>query len=154
MPTHPFAIKLAEALENAKRALEALLRSKKSAEDAPVPGLPQKARRPRSVQLGALAASSMERQAIAEVGFQYDQSELNKGADQEMRRLQIRLAQEEGKCAQMRARAKQATGREISVACPGVKDALDALQRYMDRRYGKTGSSPRGNSGGGGGGGW
>jgi hypothetical protein len=144
MPTHPFAIKLAEAVKQAKRALEGLRRSKKSAEDAPVPGLPRKVRRSRHVQLGALAASGMERQAVAEAGFLYDKGELEKGADQEMRRLQIALAKEEGKCAQMRARAKAATGREVSVACPGVTAALDALQRYMDNKHGGTGASPRG----------
>lgn len=155
MPTHPFAIKLAEVLANAKRALEGLRRSKKSAEDAPVPGLPGKVRRSRHVQLGALAASSMERQAIAEQGFQYDKDELEKGADQEMRRLQVKLAQEEGKCAQMRARAKAEGGKEDSVACPGVIDAIRALRKYMGEKYGDVGPGSRGTDRrGGGGGGW
>lgn len=154
MSTHPFAIRLDAIIAKLRDILENLKRAKKSADDAgdrPVPGLPHKPRRPRHVQLGGIAASGMERQAVAESGFQYDRQTLEKNADPEMRRLQNALTKEESKCAQMRARANISAGREVQTPCPGVTAARDALQRYMTRRFGNVGPSPRG---GGGGGGW
>ena len=115
---------------------------------------PKRKPRPyRLVQLGALAASGMERQADVRAGEaldSYNAKANEQNIDKELRSLNFKLALEESECARKRAQANADAGREVQVPCPGVVAARDALRSYVERRYTNIGP----NSGGGGGGGW
>lgn len=166
MAVHPLAQKLEVAIEHALRALEALRKAKEAGADQPenqwwdwIDALGRKRVNTRIFghgQLGALAAAGMERQAEVQAGeannsFGRVAGEMR--VDKTMRALQIKLAQEEGKCARARALLIRDSGREVSYPCPGATAARQALADYMLRTYGDTQYGVA-NSGGGGGGGW
>jgi len=140
MATHPFAIKLENAIEHAKRVRDALLAAKaKAGEQEKETDRPKKKPHPyRFVQLGAIAASGMERQADVRAGEgldSYNAKANEPNIDKTLRSLNIALAREESKCAQLRAIAKRDAGRDVQVLCPGVAAARDALRSYVERRY-------------------
>jgi len=115
---------------------------------------PKKKPRPyRLVQLGALAASGMERQADVRAGEaldSYNAKANEPNIDKELRSLNFKLALEEGECARKRAQANRDAGREVQVTCPGVVAARDALRSYVERRYPNIGPARSGGGGGGG----
>lgn len=152
--THPFAIKLENAIEHAKRVRDALLAAKNRAgeQEAEVDRSKKKKHPYRFVQLGAIAASGMERQADVSEGEAFNSKPDPKNADKILRYLKIRLAQEESRCAQMRAIANRDAGRTVSMPCPGVTAAREAIERYVASQFGRIGVGAH--SGGGGGGGW
>lgn len=147
-------MKLERAVFDAQRLLDELRRRK--AEGPPRKDKAEPKGKPhpyRFVQLGALAASDMERQAEVQAGEalqSFDRTVAHPNEDKRLKALMVKLAQEESICARLRALRNRDAGREVQTPCPGVTAARDALQAYWNNRP----VGPQGNSGGGGGGGW
>lgn len=174
MAVHPFAIKLENAVRHAQDLLESLRRAKSAGEDAgesaPWWDWIDSSGRKRiitrifgNVQLGALAAGSMERQGFAEPGeAAATGGGKSKNIDRELAALNEKYFEALSRCAQDRAAAEAngsqiledgsrvaAPKRSVQMPCPAAAAAAKAISAYIER---KTGG--RRLTGDGGGGGW
>lgn len=181
MATHPLAMKLEVAISHAKRALDALRRTKDATdEDKPegqwwdwIDSLGRKRIFTHIVgneQLGGIAASAAERQAFVEGGGGVDYGFGKAKAivrDKQLAALNAKYSKALERCARARQSAEAQGSKTLSdgsvVAAPGRKGVTGScpeaaalakqIQDYMARVYGDFGPGI-GRSGGGGGGGW